>query len=118
MVVGGSCVGSVIPVLLLKVVFLGPLATCNWRPWTLTISDLLYGPLILLMLILVMLCHILVECLLLSHLTPYRGFPLGRAQASLRGLHGRAYCPLGGHARGLVPGPAGRGRRAISCPKV
>ena len=104
--------------LLLEVVFLGPLATYEWRPRTLAISDLLDGSLILLMLMLVMLRHILGECLLVPHLPPYRGFPLGSAQACLRGLHGGAHGPLGGHARGLVPGPAGRGRGAISCPKV
>jgi hypothetical protein len=82
MVAGGSCVGSVIPeVLLLEVVFL--VATYEWRPRTLAISDLLDGPLILLMLMLVMLRHILGECLLVPHLPPYRGFPLGRAQACL-----------------------------------
>ena len=69
--------------LLLEVVFLGHLATYERRPWALAISDLLDGSLILLMLILVMLRHILGECLLLPHLPPYRGFPLGRAQACL-----------------------------------
>lgn len=55
--------------LLLEVVFL--VATYEWRPRTLALSDLLDGPLILLMLMLVMLCHILGECLLLPHLAPY-----------------------------------------------
>ena len=87
-------VGRVIPVvLLLQVVFPG----YQGRALA-AVADLLDGPLIILMLPL--------QCLLF---TPDRGLPLDRAQARLRGLHGGANRPLGRHARGLIPRPAGRG---------
>ena len=93
-VLGRRRVGCVIPVvLLLEVVLPG----YQGRALA-AIADLLDGPLILLMLPL--------QCLLF---TPDRGLPLDRAQARLRGLHGGAHRPLRGHARGLIPRPAGRG---------
>lgn len=104
---GISRVGGVIPLLLLEVVFPGYQGRTRTLP---TIADLLDGPLIFLML---PLHH--GKCLILP---PDRCLPLGGAHTCLRGLHGSAHCPLRRHPRGLIPRPARRGRRAISCPKV